>query len=651
MTLNKVKRLPRRAVQKIDSELKFKWSKWRLNQYEHVPSILYLEVTNKCNARCLVGDSKILMAGYTWKNLKDVSVGDCIIGVEEPVGGSPRKFVSSEVLEVFPAMMADVGYLELENGIRLGCTPDHRILSKHGRWIPANKLTNSDPPKWNASPVDYNENKDYLLGYLSGAWKSDGMIRIIEASDFDGYTYRARFAVKDEEFINYVQYVMEVFNLTFRRGKMKWNAPYDGKAIYIYNKENVLLLKKLIQIPMVITKDWARGFLAGFYDGDGNFSEGLMIRISNTKKELIDILSKCLDTLTFKWSVSKYSREKYEGLDCYILNVLGGLSERMRFFGLCQPKIPRKKRISSTVRGIMKITNFTLSGKELVYNLETETGNYIANGLIVHNCVFCGRNDVHKPLMHMDFDLFKSIVDAAPYTTQVHPQGFGEPLLYPHLVDAIRYCKERKKRVVFYTNASLLDEKMAIDLLESKVDQIRFSVDEITAELYEPLRRGLIWEEVLENIENFQYQKKKGKYKTETVARITQTKENAKRMHYITKFWSSRADLVVVSPEVDIPTFAQNHAEPFITFDGKIDCPNPYEQFAVRSNGDVVLCCSDWFHNYVITNIAEGSITQERILKIFNSDRYNKLRKGMETGIKCPSKCLSCKGIVPVSRS
>ncbi len=266
------------------------------------------------------------------------------------------------------------------------------------------------------------------------------------------------------------------------------------------------------------------------------------------------------------------------------------------------------------------------------------------------NCLFCARNDTHKPLMHMDFDLFKSIVDAAPYTTQVHTQGFGEPLLYPHLIEAIQYCKDRKKRVVFYTNASLLDEEMAIDLLETKVDQIRFSVDEITAKLYESLRRGLVWKEVLGNIENFQHQKKAGKYKTETVVRITQTKENTKRMRFITEFWEKRVDVVVVMPEFAIPPSAESCKEPFVVFDGKIDCSNPYEQFAVRSNGDVVLCCVDWFHNYVIANIAEGPVTQERILRIFNSTRYNDLREGMETGIKCPSKCLSCKGIVPVSR-
>ena len=267
------------------------------------------------------------------------------------------------------------------------------------------------------------------------------------------------------------------------------------------------------------------------------------------------------------------------------------------------------------------------------------------------NCVFCGRSDVHKPLMHMDFDMFKAIVDAAPYTTQVHTQGFGEPLLYPHLIDAIKYCKERNKRVVFYTNASLLEEEMAIDLLETKVDQIRFSVDEITANLFEPLRRGLSWKVVLKNIENFQYQKSKGGYKTETIARVTKTKENKDRLYEITKFWSTRVDIAVVAPEFDVIPYAENAACQYTTtHPNQFECNNPYEQFAVRSNGDVILCCVDWFHNYVIDNISKGPITQDRILKIFNSERYNSLRDGMETGINCPTRCLSCKGIVAPKR-
>lgn len=266
------------------------------------------------------------------------------------------------------------------------------------------------------------------------------------------------------------------------------------------------------------------------------------------------------------------------------------------------------------------------------------------------NCVFCARKDTHKPLMDMDLDLFKRLVDAAPYTTQVHTQGFGEPLLYPYLVEAIQYCKDRGKRVVFYTNASLLTDDIAIRLLDTGVDQIRFSVDEITKESYESLRRGLVWDVVLENIENFHKRKKEGKYKTETIARICATKENKLKMSEITKFWSERVDVVVVKPEVNIPSYSECVAVPFIDIGERINCPNPYTELAVKSNGDVVLCCSDWFHNYVITNIADAEITQEMLLDIFNSEEYNVLRQGLETGMRCPARCPSCQGMVAPKR-
>lgn len=266
------------------------------------------------------------------------------------------------------------------------------------------------------------------------------------------------------------------------------------------------------------------------------------------------------------------------------------------------------------------------------------------------NCIFCNRADTHKPLMDMDFELFKKIVDAAPYTTQVHTQGFGEPLLYPYLVDAVKYCKERGKRVVFYTNAYALDDMMAVNLLQVGLDQIRFSVDEISKDPYEHLRRGLKWETVLKNIENFQKRKLDGYGKTETIARICRTKENEMRMDEITKFWAKRVDVVVVNPEFDVIPYDENAKYPFTTISGHIECDNPYTQFAVRSNGDVVLCCVDWFHNYIIDNIAEGDITQERILDIFNNDEYNILRYRMKTGIQCPTRCVSCRGIIAPRR-
>jgi len=259
------------------------------------------------------------------------------------------------------------------------------------------------------------------------------------------------------------------------------------------------------------------------------------------------------------------------------------------------------------------------------------------------NCVFCARSDVKQPAQHMDFEMFKKIIDAAPFATQVHTQGFGEPLMWPHLVEGVEYAKKKGLRVVFYTNGALLDDDLAIALLKAGVDQIRFSVDEMCAEDYEPLRRGLKWDNVLKNIENFQRRKIEGNYKTETEVAMTIVKENRDRIFDIINFWKSRVDVVVANPEKNIAGFEETKTNP-LAGGYVINCENPYTQLAVKSNGDVVLCCVDWFHNYVIGNVNDQPITTENLLNLFNSGLYNQLRNGMETGIGFPSKCLSCKG-------
>jgi radical SAM protein with 4Fe4S-binding SPASM domain len=213
----------------------------------------------------------------------------------------------------------------------------------------------------------------------------------------------------------------------------------------------------------------------------------------------------------------------------------------------------------------------------------------------------------------------------------------------------VAYAKKKGLRVVFYTNAALLDDKMAIGLLNAGVDQIRFSVDAMSAEDYEPLRKGLKWDIVLANIENFQKRKLEGNFQTETILRMCVGQENKDKISEVMEFWKDKVDLVATMPERNIAGYAETFACPF-TNHRPIKCENPYTQLAVKSNGDVVLCCVDWFHNYVIGNVNDRPITIDNLLRLFNSGLYNHMRHGLETGIDIPSKCLSCTGYIQPKR-
>lgn len=90
-------------------------------------------------------------------------------------------------------------------------------------------------------------------------------------------------------------------------------------------------------------------------------------------------------------------------------------------------------------------------------------------------CEYCPREKVKS---HMDFNLFKSIIDEAtnygPRSFSLHL--FGEPLLYPKVWESIRYIKEKNKRhTVLLTSNGTLFEKFADDLMSSPVDKVIWS--------------------------------------------------------------------------------------------------------------------------------------------------------------------------------
>lgn len=237
----------------------------------------------------------------------------------------------------------------------------------------------------------------------------------------------------------------------------------------------------------------------------------------------------------------------------------------------------------------------------------------------------------------MDFELYKRIIDGCPQSKIVQTQGAGEPLLYPHFIEAVAYAKKKGKYVVFYTNASLLYEDVSENLLDLGLDRIIFSVEERDKERYEALRRGLSWDSVLDNILTFQRIKDSSGYKTATCVRMTRTKENTSRIREIAGFWNSKVDQVVVNPELYIPPPSKLFENKWTS--GKpVICKNVNIHLSVKSNGDVVLCCRDWFNVYAIHNLNDMNP-----LDAFNSEKFNKIRASMKKGVNYPSICKYCK--------
>jgi DNA repair photolyase len=159
------------------------------------------------------------------------------------------------------------------------------------------------------------------------------------------------------------------------------------EAIRTSARASIAAIKKLIEWPDRPAGEWMLGFVGGMFDAEGSFNGGT-IRISNTDRRIIDTLSGSLRSHQFD-SVVETSRAASPKPVHYV-RVRGGLREHLRFFGAFDPSILRKRDIraqavKSTAR--LEVVEIEPLGRNVdLFDITTGTGDFVANGVISHNC-------------------------------------------------------------------------------------------------------------------------------------------------------------------------------------------------------------------------------------------------------------------------
>jgi DNA repair photolyase len=123
--------------------------------------------------------------------------------------------------------------------------------------------------------------------------------------------------------------------------------------------------------------------LAGIFDAEGSCSGSL--RIANKDRQMIDRTVSGLQRLGFLHTVEGPNR-----IGVRNVRLLGGLRQQMRLFQHIDPAICRKRSIdgiaikSQAKLGVVAIE--PLGGEIPMYDITTGTGDFIANGVVSHNC-------------------------------------------------------------------------------------------------------------------------------------------------------------------------------------------------------------------------------------------------------------------------
>ena len=342
---------------------------------------------------CVSGDTSVLMADGRVKPMRDVRVGDRVVGTERQ--GRYRRYVSTEVLDHWSTIQRAYRVL-LKDGTELITSGNHRFLSNRG-WKhvadaePGSQrphLTHNNAllgPGTTVEPPAHDV--EYRRGYLTGMIRGDGTLGAYRArtgkavhafrlalTDFEAvrrtYEYLAGFDVQTNEF-------------QFAAGDER-HAPMT--AIRTGRKLGVRAIRDLIEWPHEPDDSWRKGFLAGLFDAEGSYGRRIL-RIFNTDASILGVAIEALRALGYPHHVESRSGTKKR---VCAIRLVGGLPVQLRFFLSVDPSITRKRTFlgqaikNSPLRRVRSVTSLGIGLP--MFDVTTGTGDFIANGVVSHNC-------------------------------------------------------------------------------------------------------------------------------------------------------------------------------------------------------------------------------------------------------------------------
>lgn len=461
---------------------------------------------------CLDGNTEILMSNNTTKLLKDIEVGDKIIGISHP-NSKYKKTCEATVLAKTKSEKASYK-ITLEDGTELICSDNHKWLSNRGWKYTIGEMTgenrrpylttNNYLKKYKLdSSKKMEETEDYKLGYLSGIIRGDG--NLTEHHYVNEYRvnnqYHFRLAQKEEEGILRTENYLKDFGIEVNRFLFPMKERGSGEiiehlAIRTHSKENWDKINELIKYKD--TKEFYRGFIAGIYDAEGATRKDRKI-IYNQDIKIIDFCKKCLDTFDVKYAV--HIRKRKTTKDIYEIDIRGGIIEYNRLKNIFNFAITKKwdtKGFSKMFYDIKIVKIEPYKDNQVLYDITTTTENFIANGFISHNCYAKSLLDFRK-MWHPEnpavADINKIRRKIAKLPKDTPPIRLGgmtdcfQPIEKTHRVtyETIKCLNENKIPYLIVTKSAMVADDEYISILDKNLAHIQITVTNTNDEQYRKL--------------------------------------------------------------------------------------------------------------------------------------------------------------------
>jgi DNA repair photolyase len=301
---------------------------------------------------CLQGDTPILMGTGATKPLADLRPGDEVYGTE--TSGLSTRYVKTVVSDHW-STVKPAYRVTLEDGTQLVTSADHRFLAKQGwRHVAGVGENGAQRPILSPGvrligtgkfpetpPHDVHYRRGYVRGLFGrNAARDRGIAFDLEAEE------RVR---------------------AYLRAGLGARPAAEGEAGDIEGTR---------ALP---ARQYA-GFLAGVFDATGSYANA--VRLEPDPGET-PVVCRCLEELGFQWR-----QDDLRSRPSILL--AGGLEAAMRFFLTVDPAITAKRDLDGVVidsERSPRVVSVEPLGVDLpLYDITTGTGDFIADGVVSHNC-------------------------------------------------------------------------------------------------------------------------------------------------------------------------------------------------------------------------------------------------------------------------
>ena len=224
------------------------------------------------------------------------------------------------------------------------------------------------------------------------------------------------------------------------------------------------------------------------------------------------------------------------------------------------------------------------------------------NSMCNRTCGYCPNVSAKRPLGYMEPALFEKIIGELGdinFDGRISYHFYGEPLLDKRLPDFVEFSKKRvpKGSTEIYSNGDFLT-------LELFREYLRRGLDNFLITQHDNCMPSNL-QHLMDNINEEE--------KKHITIRFAKDRYMINRSGLITSF--------------DVPV------EPL-----KAACDWPLTTMVITMDGNVVLCCNDYFETEIIGNVKERSLTE-----VWTSERFEAFRRALSRGDRSVSKlCVDC---------